>query len=61
MSKSTEKLREEAKDILCGLFKIPAIQSGSVDEFIDKILLCAMMETMAVLKTKIEAIEKGLK
>ena len=54
MSIATDKLKEEAKETLCNLLRIPNDRNcKDVDKFIDKILLCATIEVMALIKQQI--------
>ena len=50
MSIAAEKTKKEAKELLCHLLRIPVEGSQEAELFIDKILFCATIEAMALIK-----------
>ena len=50
MSISTDKMREEIKYDLCDLLKIPKNdEEGTIAKLIDKIISCAVAETLSTI------------
>lgn len=43
----TAKLREEIKELLCDLLKIPCAPNPTLDQLVDKLMQCAMLETLS--------------
>jgi hypothetical protein len=59
MSLSTKVLKEEIKELFCNLLKVPKDNCRDVEILVDKILMCATMDAVSLMRERNQDKKRG--